>query len=142
MDKMRKRLPHLVRLISGIYCFPLIKPFLFSDQTRRRDFTRNGKLLTKGDLLKRPQLAKTLQLIARSGSAKPFYNGPLSKTLVKEVRAAGGILTLKDLKNYRAKFRPAIKSKLDDMTLLTTPAPTSGPVLALTLNILDGEYTV
>lgn len=89
--------------------------------------------------MKRPQLAKTLQLIARAGSAEPFYSGAMSNTLVKEVRAAGGILTLNDLKNYKVKFRPALKSKLDDMTLLSTPAPTAGPVLALTLNILDGK---
>ncbi|KAJ7387645.1 hypothetical protein OS493_000981 [Desmophyllum pertusum] len=76
------------------------------DKTFRRVFTRNGKLLTKGDLLIRPQLAKTLQLIARAGSAEPFYNGPMSKALVKEVRAAGGVLTLMNLKNYKVKFRP------------------------------------
>ncbi|KAJ7387654.1 hypothetical protein OS493_000991 [Desmophyllum pertusum] len=63
----------------------------------------------------------------------------MSEALVKEVRAAGGVLTLKDLKNYKVKFRPALKSKLDDMTLLSTPPPTAGPVLALTLNILDGN---
>ncbi|KAJ7387685.1 hypothetical protein OS493_001025 [Desmophyllum pertusum] len=62
----------------------------------------------------------------------------MSKALVKEVRAAGGVLTLKDLKNYKVKFRPTLKSKLDDMTLLSTLPPTAGPVLALTLNILDG----
>lgn len=95
--------------------------------------------MKRGDLLKRPQLAKTLQLIARAGSAEPFYSGAMSKTLVKEVRAAGGILTFNDLKNYKVKFRPALKSKLDDTTLLSTPAPTAGPVLALTLNILDGK---
>lgn len=123
------------------YLFLLYFSFFLSHITCRRDFTRNGKLLTKGDLLKRPQLAKTLQLIARAGSAEPFYNGPMSKTLIKEIRAAGGVLTLKDLKNYKVKFRPALKSKLDDMTLLSTPPPTAGPVLALTLNILDGEIT-
>ena len=48
-------------------------------------------------------------------------------------------MTLDDLKNYKVKFRPVLKSKLDDMTLLSCPPPTAGPVLALTLNILDGK---
>ena len=87
-------------------------------------------------------MAKTLQLIAEAGSAEPFYNGPMSKVLVKEVQAAGGILTLNDLKNYNAVFRPALRSKLDDMTILNCPPPTSGPVLAMTLNILDGKETI
>ena len=86
-------------------------------------------------------MAKTLQLIAQAGNAEPFYKGPMSKVLVKEVQAAGGILTLDDLKNYNAVFRPALRSKLDDMTLLSCPPPTSGPVLAMTLNILDGKNT-
>lgn len=63
----------------------------------------------------------------------------MSKALVKEVQAAGGVMTLDDLKNYKVKFRPVLKSKLDDMTLLSCPPPTAGPVLALTLNILDGK---
>ena len=61
---------------------------------------------------------------------------------MKEVKAAGGMLTLDDLKNYDAVSRPALKSKLDDMTLLSSPAPTSGPVLAMILNILDGKKSV
>lgn len=126
-------IPETVDIAIGIW-----KNLLMKDKTFRRVFAKNGKLLRKGDLLKRPQLAKTLQLIARAGSAEPFYNGPMSKSIVKEVRAAGGVLTLKDLKNYKVEFRPVLKSKLDDMTLLSTPPPTAGPVLALTLNILKG----
>ncbi|XP_068678858.1 glutathione hydrolase 1 proenzyme-like [Montipora capricornis] len=126
-------LPETVEIAINIW-----KDLLLKDKTFRRVFTRNGKLLKKGDRLRRPQLAKTLQLIAEAGSAEPFYNGPMSKVLVKEVQAAGGILTLNDLKNYNAVFRPALRSKLDDMTILNCPPPTSGPVLAMTLNILDG----
>ncbi|PFX13221.1 Gamma-glutamyltranspeptidase 1 [Stylophora pistillata] len=127
-------IPETVDIAIGIW-----KDLLMKDKTFRRVFTKNGKLLRKGDLLKRPQLAKTLQLIARAGSAEPFYNGPMSKSIIKEVRNAGGVLTLKDLKNYKVEFRPVLKSKLDDMTLLSTPPPTAGPVLALTLNILKGK---
>lgn len=63
----------------------------------------------------------------------------MSKALVKEVRAAGGVMTLNDLKNYKVKFRPVLKTKIGDMTLLNCPPPTAGPVLALTLNILGGK---
>ncbi|XP_074635710.1 glutathione hydrolase 1 proenzyme-like [Acropora palmata] len=126
-------IPETVEIAMNIW-----KDLLMKDTTFRRVFTRNGKLLRKGDRLRRPHLAKTLQFIARAGSAEPFYNGPMSKAIVKEVKAAGGMLTLDDLKNYDAVSRPALKSKLDDMTLLSSPAPTSGPVLAMILNILDG----
>ena len=108
--------------------------------TYTRDlFKPRGKLLKKGDLLRRPHLAKVLQLIANNGSAEPFYNGPMSKVLVNDVKAAGGIMTLDDLRNYKVNFKRALKSKLGDKTLITCPPPTSGPVLTLILNILRGE---
>lgn len=100
---------------------------------------RNGKLLKTGDFVKRPHLAKVLTLVANAGSAKPFYDGVLSKTIVNDVKNHGGKLTLSDLKHYTVKVKPAIKSHLGSHTLLTGPAPTAGPVLALILNTLSGK---
>ena len=118
--------------LSSLHCLLINLP------SYRKLFAPHGKLLKKGDILKRPQLAKTLSVIARNGSAAPFYDGPMSKTFVNDVRAKKGVITLNDLKNYRVKIKPALKSRLDRYTLLTCPAPTSGPVLSLILNILDG----
>ena len=105
----------------------------------RKLFAPKGKQLKKGDFLRRPQLAKTLSVIARNGSADPFYDGPMSKVFIHDVRAKGGIITLNDLKNYQVKIKPAVQTRLDRYTLITCPAPTAGPVLSLILNVLDGR---
>jgi gamma-glutamyltranspeptidase len=77
-------------------------------------------------------------MIALAGNANVFYNGKLSTTIVHDVKAAGGVLSLSDLKHYKVKIRPVLKSNLGSYTLLTGPPPTAGPVLAMIINILSG----
>jgi len=58
----------------------------------------------KGDILKQPELANTLQIIARQGP-KGFYEGAVAKAMVDKVNKSGGIMNLSDLKSYTPKFR-------------------------------------
>lgn len=53
-----------------------------------------------GDLMKRPALARTFDVIAREG-ADAFYDGRLTENFVKDVQDHGGIITIKDLNNYK-----------------------------------------
>lgn len=53
-----------------------------------------------GDLMFRPHLADTLELIARKGP-DVLYKGSLGKVLVDDITLNGGIMTMEDLKNYR-----------------------------------------
>lgn len=53
-----------------------------------------------GHKVKRPQLAKTLKVIARDG-ASAFYDGELTKLLLEDIQENGGIITAQDLKNYK-----------------------------------------
>jgi len=61
----------------------------------------------EGDLLIQNELAQTLKRI-RSKGRKGFYNGHTARLIVKEMKKGQGIISLKDLKNYRAKERIAI----------------------------------
>ena len=63
-------------------------------------FSKNGKPYESGDILKQPDLAKTLQRIADQGPAG-FYEGETAQKLVDGVRAAGGVWSLEDLASYR-----------------------------------------
>lgn len=47
-----------------------------------------------------PKLAETLSEIAESGP-DALYNGDLSELLVEDIKTYGGIITLKDLANYK-----------------------------------------
>lgn len=101
-------------------------------------YTKHGQILKKGDKIYNKALGKTLKTIADHGNADPFYRGKLAKTFVKEVKKHGGIMTLADMRGYAAIERDPVVSRVGDFTMLNTPPPASGPVLAYILNILKG----
>ncbi len=90
-----------------------------------------------GHLLRQPDLARTLELIASHGS-EGFYRGELARRLVDGVRAAGGIWTLDDLERYRVVERKPVRGRYRDMTLVSAAPPSSGGVLLVQmLNMLQ-----
>lgn len=53
------------------------------------------------DIIKREQLAKTLEVIAEEGVDCLYGGGSLVKELVKEIRERGGIITEEDFLDYK-----------------------------------------
>ena len=53
-------------------------------------FLDNGRAPAPGFVLRQPDLAATLQRLARDGAAAGFYRGPVAQALVDTVNAAGG----------------------------------------------------
>src|SRR5207237_7528437 len=83
-------------------------------------------------------LAASLAAIARDG-AREFYQGPLAEKIVAGIRSAGGIITLDDMKNYRAIERPAVRGRYRGYEIASMPPPSSGGIhLIEILNILEG----
>ncbi|XP_053479926.1 glutathione hydrolase 1 proenzyme-like isoform X2 [Ictalurus furcatus] len=98
----------------------------------------NKTILRENDTIRFPRLADTYERIAEEG-ADVFYNGSMAKTIVNDIRAAGGVITLEDLSGYTAELNESpLKINVGEYTMHFPNAPSSGPVLALMLNILDG----
>jgi len=100
-----------------------------------------GKLLRAGDRVYNKALGRTLETIANAGNADPFYDGPMSATIISDIKKHGGVMSKGDLKDYEPIFREPLVSKLGDDTVLTAPPPASGPVLTYILNILKGNQS-
>ncbi len=101
-------------------------------------FLINGKVPEIGAVIRQPELAHTLETLARGG-AEAFYRGPLAKQLVDGVRRAGGIWTQSDLSDYRVVEREPLVGHYQGARIVTSPPPSSGGVVLLdTLNILSG----
>lgn len=58
------------------------------------------KIWEEGDIITRPKLAETLEIIAEHG-AEAFYNGDVGKRFTDDVQTLGGYITMEDLKSYR-----------------------------------------
>jgi len=99
---------------------------------------RDGKALPVGARVVQPQLARTLETIAKEGFGA-LYTGSLAPTLVSAVQKMGGIWTLEDLKNYKAIEREPLVGHYRGATIIGAPPPTSGGVALIeALNILSG----
>jgi gamma-glutamyltranspeptidase/glutathione hydrolase len=97
-----------------------------------------GEPVAPGTVLKQPALARTLRAIASQG-AKGFYSGPIAEAWTNELKAAGGIITMEDLRRYRAEWRTPIRASYRGYTVLGMPPASSGGVtMTETLNILEG----
>ncbi|MDB5196540.1 MAG: ggt [Flaviaesturariibacter sp.] len=81
-----------------------------------------------GDTLIQTDLANTLKLI-RDGGAAGFYEGKTAALIVEEMRRGGGIITLKDLQNYKAKWRTPHTFDYKGYTVVGMPMPSSGGTL-------------
>jgi len=103
----------------------------------QKAFLIDGRVPRLGEIIRRPDLAKTLRAIARKGH-KGFYAGKVARQLVSASRKAGGIWTRDDLKNYRVKEREPIYTTYRGKTLVTASPPSSGGIaLATMLNVLS-----
>jgi gamma-glutamyltranspeptidase/glutathione hydrolase len=101
-------------------------------------FLKNGEVPPLGHRIIQVELARTLERLALGGHAG-FYAGPLAKQLVGGVRAAGGIWSLEDLRDYRVIEREPVVGTFRGTRIISAPPPSSGGVALLTmLNILDG----
>jgi len=92
----------------------------------------NGDPLPEGYLLKQPDLAKTLRLIAEKGP-DVFYRGEIAEAIVAVVQdrtqagpAGVGRMTLDDLDQYDVKIREPIVGNYRGYTLKSMSPPSSG----------------
>ena len=87
--------------------------------------------------LKQPNLANTLKTISKNGN-KGFYEGEVAAKIDAFMRENGGLITKKDLKNYRPIWRETLHGNFNEHEIITMGPPSSGGVhIIQMLNILE-----
>ena len=101
-------------------------------------FEADGDVLETGEVLRQPDLARTLEILAREGF-DGFYRGDVAEKLRAGVAAAGGEWTADDLSEYAVRERAPIEFGYRDWRVVTAPPVSSGGVaLAQMLQVLEG----
>jgi gamma-glutamyltranspeptidase/glutathione hydrolase len=103
----------------------------------RRIFQRDGNFYQPGDVFKQPELARTLERIAKNPD--DFYHGDLARELAAAMQKGGGLISAVDLAAYEVKERQPIRGTYRGYEVISAPPPSSGGVaLVEILNILEG----
>ncbi len=103
----------------------------------RPDASGAAKVPALGTILKQPELARTLEALAKSGP-QAFYDGATARAVADSVTKAGGVLTLLDLKAYATRDRLPLWGTYRGHKIATMPPPSAGGIAVLqVLGVLE-----
>ena len=100
-------------------------------------YFKDGKPLEMGDIIRNPDLARTLRTIAAQG-AEPFYRGDIAKNTAAFMKANGGIISESDLADYQPFEDAPIHVNYRGIDVYECPPNSQGFVMLEALNILEG----
>ena len=108
----------------------------------RAVFSRDGLPLrpsggAPGDVLRNPELGRTLRRIA-SGGVDEFYRGSIARDIAADMREGGGLVTEEDLAAYEIYEKEPLRTNYRGYEVFAVPHASAGPTLVEGLNILEG----
>jgi gamma-glutamyltranspeptidase/glutathione hydrolase len=109
--------------------------------SKRIFYKKNNQNYQPGERFSQVDLAHSLKQIALLGS-KGFYQGEIAEKIINAVQDAGGVMTQKDLQNYKAIVRQPTWGEYRGYQIASMPPPSSGGVhIIQMLNMLE-EYPI
>lgn len=105
------------------------------------DKTLYNKTFQVGDTIKYLALANTLKQILKKGK-DGFYKGKTAKKLVKFLEEKGGIISMKDLADYKAVWRKPVTFKYKELNIISMAPPSSGGITLAQIMKMIEPYNV
>ncbi|XP_073685773.1 glutathione hydrolase 5 proenzyme [Garra rufa] len=103
----------------------------------RELFYKDKTVLNPRDTLKFPQLAETMETIAKEG-AGAFYTGKIANDLTQDVQERNGVLSLEDLSSFQVRVSDAWSVEIGEYTMHFPPPPAGGAILGFILKLMHG----
>jgi gamma-glutamyltranspeptidase/glutathione hydrolase len=110
---------------------------LASDPAAAKTFLPGGRAPAAGDVFRNPNLASTLEQIAKGGR-DAFYRGPIAKAIAADMRARKALIAESDLAAHKSDWVQPISTTFRGHEVLEMPPNTQGAVALEMLNILEG----
>jgi len=106
----------------------------------KRIFLRDGHIYAMGERFKQPELAATLARIQTN--PRDFYEGITARRIVADMRAHGGLITMKDLREYKPVIRKPLHGTYRGHEFIVMPPPSSGSVAIIEMLRMLEHYDV
>lgn len=104
----------------------------------RSIYLLNGKI-KEGDVLKQPEQARALKLIARDG-AKAFYRGEIAEAIRRVLAAGGADVSAAELAAYRPRELTPLSTVYQGKRVFAFPPPSSGGIVLIqTLGMIEAR---
>ena len=91
--------------------------------------------LAAADVLRQPDLGRSLRLIAKDGP-QAFYRGAIAQAIDEEMRRTGGFLRASDLAGYAPRVAEPLTTTYRGLELAFSPGATGGPTAVEMLHVL------
>jgi gamma-glutamyltranspeptidase/glutathione hydrolase len=108
----------------------------WSPAGRRLYVGADGRPRRVGELVRNPDLADTLETIAREG-ADAFYVGDIAARIDADMKAHGGLLSRADLAAYRTRDTAPLWGSYRGLRVSSNAPPGGGIMLIEMLNVLE-----
>lgn len=129
---------------EGLVVYPYLANALDEEQKTLGKFAQtksiflkaDGKPYLLGEKIIQKDLAASLRKVAKT-YGEDFYSGSIARAIVK---SSDGKISMKDLKNYRVKWREPVRGTFKGYEIVSMPPPSSGGTHVIEiLNLLEKE---
>ncbi len=95
-----------------------------------------GEVPRRGQVLRQPDLAATLQTLADEG-LRAFYEGEIARRIADFWQAGGGVLALEDLAAHRARVLVPLRTTYRGYVVYEQPPVSQGHILLQSLSMVE-----
>jgi gamma-glutamyltranspeptidase/glutathione hydrolase len=112
-------------------------PKLARDPAAAKTFLPGGRAPLPGEVFQNPNLARSLELIAKEGR-DAFYQGAIAQAIATDMKARDGLLDLEDLAAHKSDWVEPISTDYRGYDVMEMPPSTQGFVALEMLNLMEG----
>ncbi|HZO84400.1 MAG TPA: gamma-glutamyltransferase [Verrucomicrobiae bacterium] len=120
--------------------FPIPQGLSNAIRSREKDLKKDPAsaqiYFPKDNALRNPDLARMLRRLASENSVRAFYEGEIARQVAAAFSKNGGLVTEKELAQYKAVEAPPIQTQWKDFTIYTAPLPAGGITVLRIFDVL------
>jgi gamma-glutamyltranspeptidase/glutathione hydrolase len=132
--------PHVATMFAlneaSVGRLPFVRKLAHTADGQKLYMRADGTHKKLGDLVKNPDLAGTLRMLARDG-AESFYTGEIAARVADDMARHGGLMTLSDLHNFKVQQKAPLTIRYRGRTIAAPPPPAGGIFICQILRMLE-----